>query len=319
MILKHISQICSVLNKFPITVTAIEAGMVGPWGEMHSSILANSSTISKIIGKFLNNTSKIPILVRTPKMIYDYLEISIQDIDNYNIQSNSKAYRLGLFNDGFLASESDLGTYTDREKDIEFISKQTEHLPFGGEVTGTTSNLHDIDKCLPEMFKLNLSYLNYEWNDEIVTTKWQNQLYDENAGNDSLYYGKTAYNYIKDHMGYRFVLKNSTFTYSGLYDNLKISLKIDNVGFGNLNKSKNMIAYFVREDGVVEKVALVGSFNGENEITFNINISTLTGNYAVFLAINSLQNGNFCYPIRFANDLWNNSLKANHIGNIIIK
>ena len=39
-LLEHIKQVCPVLNKFPLTITAVEAGMVGPWGEMHTSKVA---------------------------------------------------------------------------------------------------------------------------------------------------------------------------------------------------------------------------------------------------------------------------------------
>lgn len=70
MILRHIEQLCSVLNRYQDTVTAIEVGMVGKWGEMHTSKLANYDTIDKLISKFLSCTDNFPILVRTPKMIY---------------------------------------------------------------------------------------------------------------------------------------------------------------------------------------------------------------------------------------------------------
>lgn len=317
MILKHIAQICSVLNKYPVTITAIESGMVGPWGEMHTSTLANSETISKIIDKFLTCTSDIPILVRTPKMIYDYLGITINEIETYKIDKNSKAYRLGLFDDGYLGSESDLGTYTDREKETTWLESQTNHLPFGGEVTREKSNLHDIDKCLPEMFKMNLSYLNYEWNDKIVQEKWQEQKYNSSCGTDLNYYGSTAYHYIKEHLGYRLILKNSVLSYSTLFDNLTVKLTIENVGFGNFYKTKEMIVYFV-QDNKVEKVTSVGSYSGECEIEFNIDISKLKGEFLIYLGIVSEQNQKKCYPVQFANNLWNESLKANLIGGIAI-
>ncbi|MBQ8425736.1 MAG: DUF4832 domain-containing protein [Clostridia bacterium] len=318
MILKHITQLCSILNKYPITITAIEAGMVGPWGEMHSSTLATPETISKIIDKFLTNTQNIPILVRTPKMIYDYLGITIDDIDTYKIDKNSKAYRLGIFNDGYLGSDSDLGTYTDREKETTWLSNQTNHLPFGGEVTGEKSTLHDINKCLPEMFKMNLSYLNYEWNDKIVQEKWQEQKYDNTCGTDLNYYGQSAYHYIKEHLGYRLVLKKSIFSYSSLFNNLKVKLSIENVGFGEFNKTKNLIVYFIK-DGKIEKSIPIQKYSGESEIEFNIDITSFKGDYLVYLGIVSTQNGQICYPVRFANNLWSETLSANLIGGIAIR
>ena len=36
----HIKQLSGILNKHADTLVAIEAGMLGPWGEMHSSTIA---------------------------------------------------------------------------------------------------------------------------------------------------------------------------------------------------------------------------------------------------------------------------------------
>ena len=317
MVLKHIAQICEIANKYPYTITAIEAGLIGPWGEMHSSNMATSENISSIIDTYLNNTTNIPILVRTPKMIYDYLGITIDDINTYTIQETSKAYRLGVFNDGYLGSENDLGTYTDRIKEILWLSKQTHHLPFGGEVTRPTSPLHDIDNCLTEMNVVNLSYLNYEWNNEIVQNKWEEQIYTPNHGDEYKYYGRSAYEYIRNHMGYRFVLKNSTFTYGFKKDKLKIDLNLENVGFGNLNRKKDMSIIFVKDD-VIKKVVPCGKYGGLNKIHINTKLNNLHGEYEIYIKLNNTQNNVQCYPIRFANNLWNETLQANKIGKIRI-
>lgn len=137
----HIEQVCSVLNNFETTVTAIEAGLIGPWGEMHTSTIATAEHISPIIDTFLKNTSNLHILVRTPKMLYDFLDITLKDIDGYKIEKTDKAYRVGIYNDGFMGSDSDLGTYTDRKKEVAFLGSQvTDHLPYGGEAVTPKAN-----------------------------------------------------------------------------------------------------------------------------------------------------------------------------------
>lgn len=322
-ILKHIEQVCEVLNKYPLTLTAIEAGMVGPWGEMHSSEIANAQTINKIIDKFLKctTTSEIPVLVRTPEMIYNYLNITINDIENHTISASNIAYRLGMFNDGYLGSDSDLGTYDNREIEVAWISQQTSHLPYGGEVTKPNSTLHDIDKCLPEMFDINLSYLNYEWNDEVVQTKWQEQLYTLECGSDQLYLGKTAYEYINNHLGYRFVLKQSVLKYSDNFDDFKVELTLQNVGFGNLNRTKQLDLIFVKDEKIAHTITNVGTFSGSNTLSLSAKLpSNMQGKYEVYLSVNSKdQLGKVCYPVKFANNLWNQTLSANLIGNIEVK
>ena len=318
MIYKHIQQLCSVLNKYPQTITAIEAGMVGPWGEMHTSQKANSQIISQIIDKFLTNTSNIPVLVRTPKMIYDYVGVSQQQFLTQGFGQNKKAQMLGLFNDGFLGSETDLGTYTDRQTEIQAISKHLQNLPYGGEVARPSSNLHNIDKCLPEMFDINLSYLNYEWNDQIVQQKWQQQLYTNACGNHQNYFGKTAYEYIKNHLGYRLVLKKSTFSYSAKFDNMNIKLQIENVGFGNFYKQKQIEVLFVK-NGQVEKTINAGNYSGEKNIEFECDISNLSGEYKTYICVASKNAQNqSVYKVQFANNLWQDNLGANLIGEIDI-
>lgn len=319
IIIEHIKQVCSVLNNYPLTITAIEAGLIGPWGEMHTSAIANAATINPIIDTFLNNTTNIPILARTPKMIYNYLGITLNDIENYTIENTSKAYRLGLYNDGYLGSSNDLGTYTNRAKEVEFLSKQTNHLPYGGEVVIPSSELHNIDVCLPEMEKLNLSYLNVEWNYEVID-KWKSTYYTSEIGNNQPYYNQTAFTYIQNHMGYRFVLTNSVFEYSSAFDRLNIKLTLNNVGFGNLNKSKLAKLIFVNENNEVKYVKQVDAFNGETNINYSTNLNLENGNYKVYLSLYGEEvNNNLTYALQFANEnLWNSELNANLIGEINI-
>ncbi len=317
MILRHIEQVCPILNDYETTITAIEAGLIGPYGEMHSSAIANAEHISPIIDAFIHNTVKLPLLVRTPKMIYNYLGITVNDIDDYVIGENDKAYRLGIFNDGYLGSGNDLGTYTDRAREIEFLSKQTARLPYGGEVVIPSSGLHDIDVCLPEMFKINLSYLNVEWNDAVIA-KWKNSVYTAECGDDEIYYGASAFDYIQNRMGYRFVATDSTFRCKR--DKLKIDLTVSNVGFGNLNKHKRAKLLFLDEGGGVKLTRQVEDFTGAASVSYSVNLDLGSGKYEVYLCIYGDEaEGQPLYAVQFANEgIWNAQLKANKIGEIEI-
>ena len=317
MISTHIVQICEIANKFETTITAIEAGLIGPWGEMHSSALATSENINTIIQTFLNNTTNTYVLVRTPKMIYDYFNITTDDLENATINPLASYYRLGLFNDAFLSTENDMGTYTNREKEIAWISQQiSNHLPYGGEVLKVESSLNNIENCLTEMKSLHLSYLNKNYDAQVVE-KWKNTTYDQTCGNDKVYYGQTAYDYIKNHMGYRFVLTQSTIQ----NDTSKINIKLDikNVGFGSLNRAKDITILFVDETGKVAHQTTVGKYAGEKEINVAVTKPTKNGKYTMYVALhNGYNDQDFAYHIQFANNLWDNTLKANKIGSISI-
>lgn len=320
MIIKHIGQVCPILNKFETTITGVEVGLIGPWGEMHTSTIANKEHINPIIDMFLDKTNNLPILVRTPNMIYNYLGITLNDIEKYKIDNTSKAYWLGLYNDGYLGSSSDLGTYTDREKEIKFLSQQTDHLPFGGEVVTPDSQLHDIENCLPEMAQIHLNYLNVEWNNSVID-KWKNSTYTQSCGKDENYYGQSAFTYIENHMGYRFVLTKSVFEFSDRFDKLNIKLSLDNVGFGNLNKSKFAKILFVNENSEIKYSKQIKKFDGGENIDCSLDINFDDGKYQVYLALYGEEfDGTTSYNLQFANcDIWDNELKANKIGEIDIK
>ena len=315
VMLGHVESVCSVLNRYVNTVTAIETGLIGPWGEMHTSAAANPAHITPLINAFLTAASEIPVLVRTPEMIYNYINVSEDKVEEISISPDVKAYRLGLYNDGYLGSESDLGTYSNRERDINFLSVQNAHLPFGGEVTVPDSPLHNIEACLPEMNKIHLSYLNTEWDNRVIE-KWKKTFYTEACGLEKQYYNKTAFTYIQNRMGYRFVLKNSVFTYSATSEKLNVRLKLQNLGFGNLNRNKRAKLIFTDSTGAVAFIADYGEIAVKDELEFNVEHGLESGKYDVYLRIygEELQSAPL-YCVKFANDgLWNDELKANKIG-----
>ncbi len=315
VMLGHVESVCSVLNRYVNTVTAIETGLIGPWGEMHTSAAANPAHITPIINAFLTAASEIPVLVRTPEMIYNYINVSEDKVEEISISPDEKAYRLGLYNDGYLGSESDLGTYSNRERDINFLSVQNAHLPFGGEVTVPDSPLHNIEACLPEMNKIHLSYLNTEWDNRVIE-KWKKTFYTEACGLEKQYYNKTAFTYIQNRLGYRFVLKNSVFTYSATSEKLNVRLKLQNLGFGNLNRNKRAKLIFTDSTGAAAFIADYGEIAVKDELEFNVEHGLESGKYDVYLRIygEELQSAPL-YCVKFANDgLWNDELKANKIG-----
>ena len=81
MIEKHIKQLSKILNKYVDTLTAIEAGMLGPWGEMHGTKLATEENKAKVFKWWLQNTKKIPILARTPKAMLQYFGKTLSQME----------------------------------------------------------------------------------------------------------------------------------------------------------------------------------------------------------------------------------------------
>ncbi|MDE7330034.1 MAG: DUF4832 domain-containing protein, partial [Clostridia bacterium] len=315
--LGHISQFCGVLNKYEITVTAIEAGLIGPWGEMHSSAVAKPEVISRLTAEYIANTANIPVLVRTPKMIYDYIGITAEDAENYTADRESPAYRLGIFNDGYLGSDSDLGTYTNRARDVAFVGRQSDRLPFGGEAVAAGSALNDIENCVPEMFEVHLSYLNSLW-DSGVIAKWKNSVYSSSCGSEDAYYGKTAYEYIENRMGYRIVVSGSKTAYGGGKASVKLNFK--NLGFGNFNRVYSADLIITDGAGKVVCRGTAGRFDGSASAEYEIPAELAAGEYKVYICVYGMErDGNPAYTVQFANEgIYSETLRANLVGELKI-
>lgn len=315
MMEKHIKQLGSILDKHYHTLIAIEAGMLGPWGEMHTSDIATDENKAKVFQWWLDSTHNIPVLGRSPKALFHYFGKTLDEMESYKIEKTNKGYLLGLFNDCFLSSESDVGTYRfDRTREVEWLSNQNEHLPFGGE-TCEDYQFSNLDYAISEMFKLKISYLNLEYKEDVID-KWKNTLYDSSIANDSIFHGVSGYNSIKAHLGYRFVITSINVDYAkgGFYD---LTINIKNVGFGNLLKEKTIdIIYTDENNEIISKKENLGKYKGKEQLIVSSEfLNSENEEYKVFVKLYGLkENDNDYYCLQFANEnIFDDNIKGNYI------
>lgn len=172
------------------------------------------------------------------------LSLTPENIKNFQPADYKDCERVGVFNDGYLGNATDLGTFENRESEISWLNKQATTTFYGGEVvkdrTGTDgeavgeyNNINYIEK---EGFLTHTTYLNSRWNPDVIN-EWKETNY---IGKNSVYSNNTsAYTYVLNHLGYRFLLtdsKHSLQTKGGGTFDLKI--KIANLGFGNIINKK---------------------------------------------------------------------------------
>ena len=307
----HIKQLSVILNKHVDTLTAIEAGLLGPWGEMHSSKIATEENKALIFKYWLQNTKEIPILARTPKAIFVYFGKTLDEMEKLTINQNDEGYRLGLFNDGYLGTNIDTGTYVyDRNRETQWLATQNEHLPYGGE-TCAVSYMSNLENCLPEMFLLGLSYLNIEYHTGVIE-KWKNLKYNDTLGSDILFYGMSGFEYIRRHLGYRLIIKSINVNYEK-FGKYEMKIKLRNVGFGNMYKTKKIDIIFTdMKDREISRIN-VGEYKGEMNIEFKERLlSEENAEYKAYLSIyGSIEDNTVYYPVQFANeDIYNKDLKG---------
>ena len=327
LLLDHVSQIVHVVKPYKQYITAIRCGMVGPYGEMHSTIFAGDKDgrecgyIAEIMERFADAMQQegvdLPLLVRQPRFMYSYLNLTGKtDYKTAIPDLTGKNHIFGFFNDGYLGSDSDLGTFRkkDREGEIHFMSYFTASTPYGGEITSSSDKNEvplwqsDLEGSIKEMFTIHLSFLNIGYKAAVFE-----------ALSETDYNGETAFLYLFKHMGYRYVITNSEIEPKG--NSAEIRLQYRNDGFANMpfHRKKVLSVIFQPENGDAIKVStnqeFVNAPSGTSDptsIALSVSTEKLSpGKYTVYLKVSDA-NGD--YPVRFANNLWNDGLKANKIG-----
>ncbi|MDK2809213.1 MAG: hypothetical protein PWP24_1950, partial [Clostridiales bacterium] len=167
------------------------------------------------------------------------------------------AARLGLFNDGLLGSDTDLGTYgtipkisstqtNDRwtkEDELAFQSMLCQYVPNGGEVV-IDNPLNDLSSAIETFYQMHLSYLNSVY-DPAVIQKWENTKYSSN----DIFNGISGEEFMKSHLGYRYVLSHASLSFHPIFDrSATFSVSIKNVGFANSYKKFNVFLKLVNQE-----------------------------------------------------------------------
>ena len=301
-VVAHISQLQGFFVRNADVIAAVESGFLGCWGEQHTSLLVNrenrSESIPILVDALLEAVPEpITVSVRRPVYYCYAADVDLEEIQTHRVDSDHPYYRVGVYNDGYLGSETDLGTYSNRESEIQWLEYQAGHTLYGGEVVADRATdgvvYNSIDYISQEMFRTHTSYLNIEWNDSVIE-QWRNTVY---TGSDPVYYGLSGFTYVENHLGYRFVLRSSTDWGD------RITAVIENVGAGNVVKPKTVTLNLCSETGAVTEIPTaidVRSWTSRNtaEIVIALPKSLDPGAYTVYLKIAD-ENGN---QVRFAND-----------------
>ena len=342
-VLKHVKQLAPVLSKNTDVIVALEMGMHGAYGEMHSDTNITYDRIAEATNLMLRSTPpELKILTRTGNYSAKVLGFDNWGVD-FHINGEKFAeiakakgdtmYRVGMFNDGYLGTQYDYGTWGAdcntsicREEGVAWLEKYGINTPYGGEALTTAKDYQVINT--PEFlsyegFRTHTSYLNIQWNNNLIDS-WKKTLFNIKDFDydfervDSL----TGFKYINDHLGYRFVLRESWVTDTVGADGIfKAKVRIQNVGFGNLTwKAPVRLAVLTDLEGTgllmcpmptyydlpdidsrdihSRTISIAGgdtvmTFDGNNEIEISTKLNIRgKGRYQVYLKIGDIQFAN---------------------------
>ena len=342
-VLKHVKQLAPVLSKNTDVIVALEMGMHGAYGEMHSDTNITYDRVAEAVNLMLRNTPpELKILTRTGNYSAKVLGFDNWGVD-FNIDGEKFAeiakakgdtmYRVGMFNDGYLGTQYDYGTWGAdcktsicREEGVAWLEKYGINTPYGGEALTTAGGYEVINT--PEFlsyegFRTHTSYLNIQWNNNLIDG-WKKSHFE---GKDFEYDGSkidslTGFKYVNDHLGYRFVLRESWLSDTvGADGILRAKLRIQNMGFGNLTwKAPVKLAVLEDLEGSdldmcpdmdyvdlpdvdfrnvhSRTISIAGgdtvmTFDGNNEIEVSVKLGKLRyRNYQVYLKVGNIEFAN---------------------------
>lgn len=257
----HIRQVCTVINEYRDTVLAVEAGTLGPWGEMHSTPYDSPEQVRAFMDAWLSALHPdIPLTVRQMRYFTKYLGVSGDALmPLLPLPEGHPLHRVGLYNDGYLGSGEDCYTWArdgedaglilHRAQGIRFMRDAHRRAPYGGELAyvsvpalreGTSyaspSPIYG-DGFVKELYDTHLTYLhniteNTNVIKELKSIPLEHRHDFEGMPDLSSYYGQSLYRLMLDHMGYRFVLRRSE--YYLCKESLCVRFTVENTGFADM-------------------------------------------------------------------------------------
>ncbi len=334
MMVSHVMQIkeSGILDDYKDILMYVESGLVGCYGEQWGGKYCSTETKAKLLDLWLDVVpDDIPVTVRTPNIFAAWANIKTSEMDKWTSEAGSRAARIGLYNDGYMGSSSDLGTYGNREIETEWLSHQATTSYYGGEFSGNLEFTKQYEtylpqNAIPEMYKTHLSYINSNIY-ALYKDYTFGEAYDVENVDNSAYYGENVWKFMRDHLGYRFCLRDSDLSESvSQGGTLEVKFAVENTGFANpirpqkaeilLEKDGN----YIRTDIDVDSRKWYSCETALTDLQMQLPSGLEAGKWNVYLKLSVGEN---TVPqlsmrsVRFSNaDTWNSVLGANYLGSV---
>ena len=268
-ILNHLKQIGPLYSEYSDVIVFVELGLYGRWGEMNGTIQGTNENIAEAMQVLLESSSPdIKTGPRRPDIVAAWMGLQTRndkgwtsftdfhtDSTKFKDMLQAKGdtvYRVGMYNDGYLGNDGDMGTigYGDpgrmtREMLTEWLEDYGAlHTPYGGELVYNSNSESRGPINTPrylsyEGFRTHTSYLN-RFHHKATIDAWNDSVFTARDSIDQEYDGKSGFLYVRNHLGYRYILRESIIEDTiAPGSDLNIKLKIQNVGFGNMTQRRS--------------------------------------------------------------------------------
>ena len=312
-VLAHIAQLKPVLQENSDVIAYLQAGFIGAWGEWHTSSndLASSSNRTTIRDALLDAMPKDQFVqFRYPSHLMAWFAGAPAESSALN---GSAASRSGIHNDCFLASATDVGTYSDnastRAQQRNYTMSLAKVTPFGGE----TCNPADEPGAAPrtscaailgEGKQFSLTYLNSTYYTESFHSRWKRD---------------GCYAEVQRSMGYRLEFLSTEHPATAAAGSAwPLRITVRNVGWARPYKPRQLsIVLKHRSSGNVLKLVTpvdprtwTAGNTFAHDVTVRVPSSAQPGDYDIYLALPdgaARLNGDPRFAVRPAN--------ADNVGN----
>ncbi|MCR4842915.1 MAG: DUF4874 domain-containing protein [Eubacterium sp.] len=268
-VFEHIESLVPVINGHDSIIPVFQGVFVGNWGEMHGSRFSSDAYLCRLYKRLRGLLSeKITVAFRRPA----FRRLFPKD-------------DTALFNDAIMATETDLGTYAqgERQKELVYQNAAVLHAFNGGEALYPSSEIKaaKVDK---ELSMMHIGYLNSVY-DARVFELWKRidaPAVDEEVRKLVLPEIRTAfrqslYETVKARLGYRLIVTDVRKKGADVF------VDVVNMGYGAV---------------VFDSVLVISA--GESEQTFSVDAGSFEPSAKMEFKFNAFPGEKGVYPLRVA-------------------
>ena len=348
--LGHVRALAAIMSEYADVVVGVEAGVAGPWGEMHSSDYCRPEYMNRILKTYIDSLGpRIPLLVRQPACFTALAGTTTEGLLESIPFTDPYLRRLGMFNDGYLGTRHDYGTWAHdftRERGMRLLSA-IDRAPYGGELAYIKRDwleehreIFDRERwnIVKEWYSTHLNYLRNldaerhtlaKFLREEMTFVVEDYKYD-GMPDLSEYDGVKMGKFVLDHMGYRFVVRDARLPMAMRPGPVRLAVDLENTGFGRVLLPMKAAVVLVGEKGeCVLPANFAGDLAGGERKRLAIDFALPKdgipeGNVAVALRVWCPLKGERAdeaplRPIRWANEgIWMSAYSANRLGASVV-
>lgn len=297
---RHFQQLSELMGTQQQFIFVYQGILVGSWGEMHTSRYLSSRYLSRLASIFRENTGgRIYHSVRKP---VQWRQLFVRE----DWERAAKTAKTGLYNDGILASETDLGTFGCQsgeetgweqswlpQEELDFEERLCRYAPQGGEVVyGEMTEKMSLEQIAGRLSRMNLSYLNRD-HDKRVFEIWKKLRWEK----EDVWQEMNGFDYIGRHLGYRFVVRQAIL--KPKRKEMKLQLEVENIGFARMYEEAELLLEYEDPNGNTEiwKIETdVRNWNPGERVCLSQSLISGAGKY--FLSMRRCHDGRRVY---FAN------------------